>query len=134
MSEQIERIEKLAAERNMKMADFKRKIGITAQQYNHWKNRGVPMDYMIKIADLFSVDVNWLATGQKAKSKEAEEALAILKAENVNLSSVKIGLLAELFSLVKIDVDLDLDDVNMLQRVISNTKSRYVHRNNHAHA
>lgn len=134
MSEQIERIEKLAAERNMKMADFKRKIGITAQQYNHWKSRGVPMDYMITIADLFSVDVNWLVTGQKAKSKEAEDALAILKEENANLSSVKMGLLAELFSLVKMDVDLD--DVNMLQRVISNTKSRYSsnHRNNHAHA
>lgn len=133
MSEQIERIEKLAAERNMKMADFKRKIGITAQQYNHWKTRGVPMDYMITIAELFSVDVNWLVTGQRAKSKEAEDALAILKVENVNLSSVKIGLLAELFSLVKIDVDLDLDDVNMLQRVISNTKSRYSHRSDHAH-
>lgn len=130
MSEQIERIEKLAAERNMKMAEFKRKIGITAQQYNHWKNRGVPMDYMIAIADLFSVDVNWLATGQKAKSKEAEDALAVLKAENVNLSSVKIGLLAELFGLVKMDVDLD--DVNMLQRIILNTKSKYTH-NNHAH-
>jgi hypothetical protein len=130
MSEQIERIEKLAAERSMKMAEFKRKIGITAQQYNHWKNRGVPMDYMITIADLFSVDVNWLATGQVAKSKEAENALAILKEENVNLSSVKIGLLAELFGLVKMDVDLD--DMNMLQRVILNTKSKYAH-NTHAH-
>jgi hypothetical protein len=132
MSEQIERIEKLAAERNMKMAEFKRKIGITAQQYNHWKNRGVPMDYMITIAELFSVDVNWLATGQIAKSKEAESALAILKEENVNLSSVKIGLLAELFGLVKMDVDLD--DVNMLKRMILNTKSKYTHDNNHAHA
>lgn len=130
MSGQIERIEKLAAERNLKMADFKRKIGVTAQQYNHWKTRGVPMDYTVIIADLFNVDVNWLATGVEGKIVDANNALSLIQGSE-KLSSVKMGLLAELFSLVKLDVDLD--DVNMLQRVILNTKSKYVH-STHAHA
>lgn len=128
MSESTERLENLLKERGMKPAEFKKKFDVSPQNYVNWKNRGIPHNEILRLAEFFNVDANWLATGVESKNSEADTALKILNAENEKLSSVKMGLLAELFSLVKMDVDLD--DVNMLQRVISNTKSRY----NHAHA
>lgn len=129
MSGQIERIEKLAAERNMKMSEFKRKIGVTAQQYNHWKQRNVPMDYTVKIANLFTVDVNWLATGEEAVIADKISVVGLVP-EVEKLSSVKIGVLTELFNLFK--KEIDFDDVLMIQRIIGNTNSKYQHPHSHA--
>lgn len=130
MSESTDRLEKLINERGIRLADFKRNFNVSPQNYVNWKNRGIPHNEVLRLAEFFNVDANWLATGVESKSSETDNALKALgDQEQTKLSNVKLGLLSELYSLVKMDVDLD--DVNMLRRVISNTKSRY---SGHAHA
>jgi hypothetical protein len=130
MSDSTDRLENLIKERGIRIPDFKKKFNVSPQNYVNWKKRGIPHSEILRLSEFFNVDANWLATGVESKSSDVENALKTLEnPEHSKLSSVKLGLLYELYNLIKMDVDLA--DVNMLHRVISNTQSRY---NNYVHS
>jgi hypothetical protein len=125
MSESTNRLEGLLKEREIKPAEFKRKFNVSPQSYVNWKNRGIPHNEVLRLAEFFNVDANWLANGVESKSSNAGSALQALCDESQEISSVKMGLLADLYGLIKLEVDLT--DIDMLRRVILNTKIRYDH-------
>jgi hypothetical protein len=74
------RMESVLREKNIKPADFQKTLNIDSQNWNNWKNRGLPSNEFIRIAAIIGVKTDWLAVG-KGEKYAAYEKQSISKTE-----------------------------------------------------
>ena len=72
--EQMQRVEKLLAEKGMKMVDFAKQLGASTQSYNNWRKRGMPGSTLIKAAGILDVSPAWLDTGKIIDAQSVRDA------------------------------------------------------------
>ena len=65
------RMEKIAREKGLNIADISRACNISQPSMNNWKNGGVPkVDVAVRIANLLGTTVEFLATGESSEVSE----------------------------------------------------------------
>ncbi|MFZ2172364.1 MAG: S24 family peptidase [Methylococcaceae bacterium] len=82
--EQLEAFNRLVSailEKGMEIKDFRKKLLITSQKWNNWKNRGLPFSECFKMADALGINPDWLASGKGVKylNKREEYEKATIK-------------------------------------------------------
>lgn len=76
MTRQIQKEEKIVAfqrmitvlnENGIKKPEFQRTLKIESQDWNNWKNRGLPDKEFIRVSKLLGLNIDWLASGKGEK-------------------------------------------------------------------
>lgn len=78
-SQIFEKILGVMDERSIKPSDFQSSFGLSGQQWNHWKNRGVPGKEIPKLAKFFDLNIEWLITGKGDKYKSHINVTGVLR-------------------------------------------------------
>lgn len=68
VSDEMQRVEAAVRKKGKNLAWLADQINVNNQDLNNWKNRGIPKNKLILVADFFHWSVDWLLRGDPALS------------------------------------------------------------------